>query len=427
MSDKTEAFKEDFAQDVPAHMHDEILERIVEAAWEFSEDPEISIFDCEKRNVTNIEFSGTIMIQGQEHCFHMRDGDNNGTEILSWNEGIHFEHAPQIERALIPFNREVSDAIYSGRAQQMLEKWDRDMDPGTERGAVISKLAGSFAYDSFFAPGSGAARSHAIRAEDYGYEISEREVAEKIRKYLLFEALCLRPAGDWPRKTPEAARHAYGNWTDYRQAQGEITKVLIKTADRLSKEGGLSPSFDERAEMRALGFNFATRGEEAAAWKLGLSGLYELSDIEGFDPKTLPEDPVKGLFHALDPALVVDRRVNPQHEAARTLDAVTNNMARERRFEITEDDREAFTRFGFAFHERGPEGWIVDEQGNDIALYRERDACHGTDGRRYRIEGGSVLCLSFDPGEGCDEVIGEFDLHDHAWSSREADSCDVEP
>lgn len=420
-------FEQDFEKDVPKHLQDEILERIVETAWEFSEDPEISIADCEKRNVTNIEFSGTIMIEGQEHCFHMRDGDNNGTEILSWNEGIHFEHAPQIERVLVPKGREISDAIYEGRARQLLEKWERDLDPGTERGAVISKLAGAFAYDSFFAPGSGAARSHAVKAEDYSYEISEREVAQRIRKRLLIEALCLRPAGEWPCKTPEAARQVYENWTDYRQARGEIARVLSDTADRLSKKGGMLPSSDEGAQMKALGFTFATRGEETAAWKVGLSGLYELSDIEGFDPKTLPEDPVKGLFHALDPALVVDKRVNPQREAANILDAITNNMARARRFEITEDDRAAFARYGFSFHERGPRGWIVDEQGEDVALYEGEGGCHGTDGRRYRIEGDTVFCLCHDPGEDADEIIGEFDLHDLAWSSQEDDACDIEP
>ena len=52
----------------------------------FFEDSEIEIIDVQHFDEMNIEFSGTIVLEGKRHCFHVRDGDRNGTEVISWND-----------------------------------------------------------------------------------------------------------------------------------------------------------------------------------------------------------------------------------------------------------------------------------------------------------------------------------------------------
>ncbi|MEP4192212.1 MAG: hypothetical protein ABJN51_14095, partial [Sneathiella sp.] len=84
-------FAGDFDKDVPAAIQDEVLTRIVEAAWGYTEDKDISIIDVESSDVLNMEVTGTIMIDGVEHSFHIRDGNNNGTEIVAWNAELEIE------------------------------------------------------------------------------------------------------------------------------------------------------------------------------------------------------------------------------------------------------------------------------------------------------------------------------------------------
>ena len=82
--------------------------------------------------------------------------------------------------------------------------------------------------------------------------------------------------------------------------------------------------------MREVGFAFTSPGE---ALKLGVRltrALLSLDPIDGFDPATLPENPVAALFNRLDPALAPDVRVRPEVEAPKLLDAVAERMARDR-------------------------------------------------------------------------------------------------
>jgi hypothetical protein len=421
MSNPDQPFTKKFDTDVPAHLQDDILTRIVEAAWEHAEDPEINIIDCKMINALNIEFSGTVMIDGREHDFHMRDGNNNGTEIISWNEDTGVVHEPAPTYALVPTPGDIGDAIYRGRAREFLMGWEKDLDPHTERGRILSDLAEKRAYDGFFAPGSGAGHTHAKTAKNYGYTIEHYEDAVAARKKLLVEALCITPTGTWPRQTPQEARAVYEAWTDYRK-KGEIAAVIHDTAERLSRSKDMTPNTEETARLKAMGFSFATRSEETRAWKTGLSGLYGLRDMEDFDPATLPEDPIKELMEILDPSLVHDKRVNPRRACEDLLDAVTTNMARNRIFEVSDADREKFNLYGFIFDEKAPTCWIVDESGIDVAIYQASPRDRGSDGRTYRIEEDTVTGIEFDTFEDGWLVFGVFDRHDVKYSEQENDT-----
>lgn len=85
--------EEGFTRDVPAEAQEEVLQRIVELAWsgERSSGDGVEICSLDQINALNIDFNGTILIDGREHEFHIRDGNNAGTEILGWNEDGRFE------------------------------------------------------------------------------------------------------------------------------------------------------------------------------------------------------------------------------------------------------------------------------------------------------------------------------------------------
>jgi hypothetical protein len=179
-------FVGDFDKDVPEHLHEDVLQRLVEAAWEVgSQDPDISIDDVAKSNALNIEFTGTILVDGIEHSFHIRDGNNAGTEILSWNGDAAIHREDPIVTTLVPQQGIIGDAIHRGHAARLLQDWDAALDPSTGTGASLSQLPGAAAYDAYFAPGTGASRSHHEKARAAGYEIEEMAVATRIRAELL--------------------------------------------------------------------------------------------------------------------------------------------------------------------------------------------------------------------------------------------------
>ena len=62
-----------FSRDIPADLHDEVFEKLSEAAWG-SDIPGVRIIHSERRNVTNVEVVGSIdMGDGREFAFHLRD------------------------------------------------------------------------------------------------------------------------------------------------------------------------------------------------------------------------------------------------------------------------------------------------------------------------------------------------------------------
>ena len=70
-----------FQRDVPARLQDDVMQRICEAAWGSTVEG-VTIIDSEQRDVLNVEASGTVMVEGVERWFHIRDGNNAGTELI---------------------------------------------------------------------------------------------------------------------------------------------------------------------------------------------------------------------------------------------------------------------------------------------------------------------------------------------------------
>ncbi|MCE6958722.1 hypothetical protein LAZ40_06635 [Cereibacter sphaeroides] len=357
MTEKT--FEGDFDADVPAHLREDVLQRICECGYgRDHKDPDIEIIDFERHDQINIEFTGTILIEGVEHWFHIRDGDRAGTEILGWNnggsDGIHRE--PPVERALVPRRNAVENAIFDGRAAVFLEEWNADLDPSTERGRVLHDLPRKAAYDAHFAPGSGATRVHYETARRHGYEIGDADEARALRKRLHAATLRFRPASAWPLTDPAEARAVFERWS---QIGTEAAPLIDRVADRLSRTRFGDVCRGEQVELRALGFEFVTRGQEAIAWKAGLPGLFRLEPIEGFDPAMLPEDPIKGVlkdfFRHTGENPGFDARVDPAARSVELLWHAFSRMAFDRTIEFPEGFRTAFEEIGFRVVEQGLE------------------------------------------------------------------------
>ncbi len=318
-----------FETAIPAHLQEDLLQRIEECAWGFTTDPEIEITDVEKRNVLNIEYTGVVRLMGQEHRFHIRSGDAAGTEILSWNGDTEIDRDPGPVMILAPLHRRASEAICQGRAAELLRDWDEALDPNTETGRRLSRLFGAAAYDAFFAPGTGAPRSHHEAAREAGYEIQGAADATRIRRDLLFAAHPIAPL-----ITDQDPLEALRSWDAALDASTVIGHLVIlrraQILDETAMRGASAPNAEGAARMREVGFAFTSPGEALRLRVRLTRALLSLDPIDGFDPATLPENPVAALFNRLDPALAPDIRVRPELEAPKLLDAVAERMARDR-------------------------------------------------------------------------------------------------
>lgn len=318
-----------FEAAIPAPLQDDLLQRIEECAWEFTTDPDIEIIDVEKRNALNIEYTGVVQFMGQEHRFHIRSGDAAGTEIISWNADTDISREAGPVMTLVPTRAAVGDAIYRGQAAQMLQDWGEALDPNTESGKRLARLPASAAHDAFFAPGTGASRSHHATARAAGYEIEESSVAVRVRRDLLFAAHPIAPiiADQDPIELLRGWAAAldgttvFGHLVMHRRAQ-----ILSEVASR----GDVAPNGVETGRMREAGFAFTSPAEALRLRARPTRSLLSLEPIDGFDPATLPENPVAVLFNRLDPSLAPDVRVRPEREGPRLLDAVAQTMARDR-------------------------------------------------------------------------------------------------
>ncbi len=318
-----------FETAIPAHLQEDLLQRIEECAWGFTTDPEIEITDVEKRNMLNIEYTGVVRLMGQEHRFHIRSGDAAGTEILSWNGETEIDREPGPAMILAPLHRRASEAIYQGRAAELLRDWDEALNPNTETGKRLSRLFTAAAYDAFFAPGTGAARSHHEAAREAGYEIQEAADATRIRRDLLFAAHPIAPL--ITDQTPLEALRSWDAALDASTVIGHL--VMLRRAqilDETAMRGASAPNTEGAARMREVGFAFTSPGEALRLRVRLTRSLLSLDPIDGFDPATLPENPIAALFNRLDPALAPDVRVRPEVEAPKLLDAVAERMARDR-------------------------------------------------------------------------------------------------
>lgn len=350
-----------FSRDVASDLQEDVLQRIVELAWsgKTSSGDGIEISSIEHINALNIDFNGTITIDGREHEFHIRDGNNAGTEIIAWNDEGRFavELEPRPVPALVPASRqEVVTAIHFGRAAAFLSRWDADLDPSTERGRALHDLPTRQAYDAYFDPGP---KPHFdLTAQSYGYRISDREEELVIREMLHEAELRFAPS-DLADEDPEKTAEIFRRWAEMEDPAGPGVALRKRVAARLATMRGGAVSHEEREELSSMGFRFVNPEGESAAWSLALAPHLEAEQIEGFDTATLPEDPVRGIFAAFfrhtgeNPNM--DSRVDPVRAAAELLTVTVVGMGRKRSLDFPETAAERMELLGYRVKNLLPE------------------------------------------------------------------------
>lgn len=328
------AFSGDFGKDVPMALQDDTLQRIVEVAWGYSEDAEISIDDIEQLNALNIEITGTITIAGQEHSFHIKDGNNNGTEILSWNADVAIRRDVADPLSLIPMTSDVRAAVNYNRGEAFLEGWERDKSGTGDHGEALSKLPSAQAYDAFFAPGTGVGRHYRDKAAKFGYQIGHESDALAVRKTLIasvFKALpsVSRDATALSEADPAELLASWAVLQDPDSKVGASIKgELTRMTERMSRDLKLEPTKGELEALAELGAVPARRGAEVALRGLLWSRMISFEPIEGFDRLDLPENPIAELFKVFDSEMVGCTKVIPEREIAHFSEALVSKMSR---------------------------------------------------------------------------------------------------
>ncbi|MBW3243479.1 hypothetical protein KUV57_12465 [Epibacterium sp. DP7N7-1] len=316
---KEKEFAQDFEADVPEHLQNDVLTQIVEAIWDPDrKDEDVNIFDIDEINMLNRYATGSIMIEGREHVFEIRDGNNNGTEVISWNKNTELSPPERVIQALVPQSGEIESAIRYGRALKFLEKWNSDLKPGTPSGNVLHDLLQRLGSHRYTDCGVGAQKFFA-EAREHGYDILEEADAVAARRRLHLSAYTIRP--DILSMRDETPRATLERWNDALNPESEccaeVRAVFERMADRLSQTSKVTPTSEEYQDLKQLGFVFIEPGKAQFTRMELLLQTFKLEPIEDFDPDTLPENPVKELFKFLDPSLVSSTKVNPLYEASR--------------------------------------------------------------------------------------------------------------
>ena len=351
----------DFEKDVAAHLQDDVLQRIVEVAWGYAEDAEISIDDVDQLNALNIEITGTIEIDGQEHSFHIKDGNNNGTEVLSWNEDAAIHREPRDPLTLIPDGNAVSAAVRYERAEDFLETWEKDKAGTGEYGEALSKLPSAQAYDSFFAPGTGAAKSYQDKAAEYEYQIGYESDAFHVRKTLIGGIFKVMPVICENGSELSVANPAevLADWADLKDTETDtgraIKSAMSAMVARMADDLVLHPTAEEAGAFRVLGASLARRPAEVALRGLLWSRMISFEPIEGFDPKELPENPIAELFKVFDSEMVGSTKVNPVMEITDLTEQFVSKISRGSSDTVDQAWYDAAARVGYQLVVRSAE------------------------------------------------------------------------
>lgn len=345
---KPDTFKGSFDEDVPAAMQDDVLTRIVEAAWAESDEGDLSIIDKHEINALNIEFTGSITIDGREHFFHIRDGNNNGTEILSWNQEAEIVHETPEPIVLVPSSNQIANVCGEISARDMLEEWDRARADDNALGIRLSNLPQAYAYDRHFAPGSGAASSHRAKANEFGYDLAPESDAVAARLKLIPHLWAIRLDGNYNRSNPLAALIHLDNARD---ADTNIGRSVKAISDRAFDEAAKSGPWDRLSQehltsMGEYGLTLSSPQEAVMERYQLLMQLYEYEDMSDFDASTLPDNPIAELFQRLDPSLVKSTKVNPDEEARRYIAHLCGKAARAHQWPDHEYMGERLAEFG---------------------------------------------------------------------------------
>lgn len=347
----------DFDKDVPEEIQKNVMEMIVEAAHDpDNRADDITFIDVEQLNVTNVEATGIIEINGVEHSFHIRSGDWNGTELISWNKDTEIDRSPRTPDALVPHRNRIQEAIVRGSARRFLEDWNADLRPGSERGDQLHDLLSKRAYDRFFDPNPSAYRYDAV-ASELGYDVDDASVEKKMRALLHFHITTVMPTHEF--FIGKSSIDALQEWNGALDKEGDFGKIIhdIRLAAAMRLASSLPdthtgaretyPSQSDQSELEKLSYRLVDPENAHDKRRALLLEIFRLEKIDGFDPADLPENPISALFQALDPDLVSGTKVDALKEACDTVVRACDRLAWGTDLELPQSVHDRLSTFGY--------------------------------------------------------------------------------
>lgn len=168
-----------FEATVPAHLQEDVMQMIAEAAGGWCDHSSVTILDRDRHDAINVTAHGIVMVEGVEHRFIVDDGNWNGTVLRDWDGDMVFEHHRPTVYALQPEARLIDQAIMSGKGPFLLMKWDAML-----RHADIASIPGKYAYDRMMQPGGLIEDHYRKAAAKHHFVIVDEETAQETRKTL---------------------------------------------------------------------------------------------------------------------------------------------------------------------------------------------------------------------------------------------------
>ncbi|CAM5769715.1 hypothetical protein [Bosea minatitlanensis] len=169
-----------FEATVPAHLQEDVMQMIAEAAGGWCDHPSVTILDRDRHDAINVTAHGIVMVEGVEHRFIVDDGNWNGTVLRDWDGDAVFEYRKPTTYALQPEARLIDEAIMAGKGPLLLMKWDAILSNHQD----IAAIPGKYAYDRYFQPGIKVESHWREAAAKHHFVIVDEETAQETRKRL---------------------------------------------------------------------------------------------------------------------------------------------------------------------------------------------------------------------------------------------------
>lgn len=183
--------QEAFEASVPAHLQEDVMQMIAEAASGWGEHASVTLLDRDRHDAINVTAHGIITVEGVEHRFIVDDGNWDGTVLRSWDDDKVFEIAERTVYALQPARHLIDSAVMAGRGPFLLMKWDAMLQH-----ADIARIPGNYAYDRMVQPGSKIEGHYREAAAKHHFVIVDQETADATRKLLAEATAPFAPTPD---------------------------------------------------------------------------------------------------------------------------------------------------------------------------------------------------------------------------------------
>jgi hypothetical protein len=171
--------QEAFEASVPAHLQEDVMQMIAEAAQGWSEHASVTILERDRHDAINVTAHGIVTVEGVEHRFIVDDGNWDGTVLRDWDGDKVFEIRKPTVYALQPEAWLIDQAVMSGKGPFLLLKWDAML-----KHEDIARIPRGYGYDRMMQPGLKIEDHYRKAAAKHHFVLVDEETAAETRKRL---------------------------------------------------------------------------------------------------------------------------------------------------------------------------------------------------------------------------------------------------